>query len=170
MPKASTRGYSNHLADERVDYFGQARLLWLAAVDDRPIDDQGRKLNADGSVSKNQPNLDDDNERGEERSAGMSSSTSGSKRDKSGSSTGTAHQSHVQGAENLSGPAQPRKPASTSASSTDGSTHGTGSGRASRPASSAASAQAPEATAGRGHESPGSDEDGPSKSGGSRKL
>lgn len=69
-------------------------------------------------------------EREEESSAGTSSSTSESRLDRSGSSTGTDLQSPAQSAENPSDRDQPQTPASYFASSTDGSGQETGSDQA----------------------------------------
>lgn len=140
MPRANLQGYSNALAGERVSYVSSAEF-------EQAFEDQEQQAGLEIAALA-QEDIAEDEEAGS--SAGTSSLTSGSKQDKSGTSTGTDPQSPAPTTDSPSFKGRPQNQESSTAPSTGGSTQGTGSARPSQQASSAASRPGAQATQGRG--------------------
>jgi hypothetical protein len=137
MPRASTAGYSNHLAGTHVIY-GQNP--------DTTAENQEQAIGVDTAQSAEEDIQED---REVFKSAGTSSLRSENSPDKSGTSpqeTESSLRSPAPDVENLSEADQLLKPTSSSAPMTDGSTQETGSDLQSLQDSSAESAQATQAT------------------------
>jgi hypothetical protein len=134
MPRASDAGYSNGAAGEKVSYYNPSteEIAFNAETEEEQL----------GLATARSAEADIQEDREDYVSPGTSSSTSGSRPDKSGTSSMTDPRSPARTTDSPYSKDQPQNPESSSAHSTDGSGQETTSGQQSQQDSSADSAPA----------------------------